>query len=83
MIELKKLNVHRIVDSQEAADCLIACGFTVVTKEAEPNFSSMKVSELRAYAESKGIDLGNAAKKDEIIEVLKNKAEPPSDVPEE
>ena len=70
MIELKKLNVHRIVDSEEAAARLEADGFTVGTKEAKPNFSGMKVDELRAYAEAKGIDLGNAMKKDDIIKAL-------------
>lgn len=77
MIELKKLNVHRIVDSEEAASHLVEDGFEVVTKEAEPDFMSMKIDELRAYAEGKGIDLGSATKKDDIIAVLKSKpAEP-------
>lgn len=77
MIELKKLNVHRIVDSEEAAARLEANGFEVVTKEAEPDFSSMKVAELRAYADGKGIDLGDATKKEDIIKALKAKPEAP------
>lgn len=80
MIELKKLNVHRIVDSEEAAARLEADGFTVVTKEAKPNFTSMKVDELRAYADGKGIDLGDVTKKDDIIKALtiKSVATPPA-----
>jgi hypothetical protein len=71
MIELKKLNVHRIVDSEEAAARLEADGFTVINKNAEPDFVSMKVAELRAYADGKGISLGGAAKKDDIIKAIK------------
>lgn len=35
MIELKKLNVHRIVDSEEAAARLEADGFTVAKAKKE------------------------------------------------
>ncbi len=77
MIEPKKLNVHRIVDSEEAAARLEADGFTVVTKEAEPDFSTMKIDELRAYADGKGIDLGDATKKDDIIKAIKTKPAAP------
>ena len=77
MIELKKLNVHRIVDSEEAAARLEADGFTVINKNAEPDFVSMKVAELRAYADGKGIDLGGAAKKDDIIKAIKARPTPP------
>jgi hypothetical protein len=35
MIELKKLNVHRIVESEEAAARLMADGFSVVNKAAK------------------------------------------------
>jgi hypothetical protein len=74
MIELKKLNVHRLVDSDEAAARLEADGFTVVNKEVEPDFASMKVDELKAYADGKGIDLAGAVKKDDIIARLKESA---------
>lgn len=81
MIELEKLNVHRIVDSEEAAARLMEDGFKVVNKEVEPDFSSMKVAELRAYAEGKGIDLGDATKKEDIIKALKAKPEAPAAPP--
>lgn len=81
MIELKKLNVHRVVDSEEAAARLETDGFTVVSKEVEPDFSAMKVVELRAYAEGKGIDLGDAVKKDDIIKAIKTKPAEPAVTP--
>lgn len=71
MFELKRLNVHRIVESQEEAAKLKAQGFELVTDKAVPDFSGMKVDELRAYAEGRDIDLGDAAKKDDIIAKLK------------
>jgi hypothetical protein len=70
MFELKKLNVHRLVDNEEDRDKLIADGFEIVSEEALPDFSSMKVAELKAYAEGKGVDLGDATTKDEIIAKL-------------
>lgn len=70
MIELKRMNVHRIVDSEEAAARLETDGFTVVSENATPNFASMKLAELRAYAEEKEVDLGGATKKEDIIKVL-------------
>jgi hypothetical protein len=70
MFELKKLNVHRIVASEEERDKLIADDFELVG-EAEPDFDSMKVEELKAYAEGKDIDLSNVTKKADIIAKLK------------
>jgi hypothetical protein len=36
MIELKKLNVHRIVATKEEADKLIAAGFSIVKDDCIP-----------------------------------------------
>ena len=71
MFELKNLNVHRIVESQEEADKLKGQGFKEVSADVQPDFPAMKVDELKAYAEGKGIDLGDATKKDDIIAKLK------------
>lgn len=45
-------------------------GYTV-DETALPDLDSMKVDELKAYAEGKGIDLGDATKKEDIIAKLK------------
>lgn len=71
MFELKKLNVHRIVESQEEVEKLKAQGFKLVTDKVLPDFFSMKVEELKAYAEGKGIDLTGLTKKEDIIAKLK------------
>lgn len=72
MYELKKLNVHRIVESQEEADKLKAQGFEEIAENVDPDFSSMKVEDLKAYAEGKGIDISGLTKKDDILAKLKN-----------
>lgn len=39
--------------------------------EAEDPFADMKVAELKAYAETNGIELGEATKKEDIIAIIK------------
>jgi hypothetical protein len=68
---MKNLNVHRIVESQDEVDKLKAQGFELVTDKALPDFSSMKIEELKAYAEGKSIDLTGLTKKDDIVTKLK------------
>lgn len=47
-------------------------GYTVTEKDAGPKpIDKMKVDELKAYAAEKGIDLGEASTKAEIIDVIK------------
>ena len=47
-------------------------GYKVTEKDAAPKtIDKMKVDELKAYAEEKGIDLGEANTKAEILEVIK------------
>lgn len=76
MYELKNLNVHRVVESQEEVAKLEAQGFKLVTDKAVPDFSGMKLDELRAYAAGESIDLADATKKDDIIAKLKAAAAP-------
>lgn len=70
MFELKNLNVHRIVASEDERDQLIANGFTFVG-EVTPDFTAMTVAELKAYAEGKNVDLTGLTKKEDIIAKLK------------
>lgn len=44
---------------------------TEIPEVKETDIEKMKVAELKEYAEEKGIDLGEATKKDEILEVIK------------
>lgn len=70
MFELKLLNVHRIVESQEEVDKLKAQGFELVTDKAIPNFASMTVEALKAYAAGEKIDIAGLTKKEDIIAKL-------------
>lgn len=82
MFKLKNLNVIRIVAEEKDRDALIDAGFKLVDDKAEPNFSAMKVDELKAYAEGKGIDLGQATKKDDIITAINAVLKAPTVPPE-
>ncbi|MFK0524758.1 Rho termination factor N-terminal domain-containing protein [Paenibacillus illinoisensis] len=46
-------------------------GSSGVREPKETDIEKMKVAELKEYAEENGIDLGDATKKDEILEVIK------------
>ena len=83
MYELERLNVVRIVDSELKAKALINEGFTLVEErkevaagvksDAESNVSNLKkmtLTELKDYAAEKGVDLGEAAKKADIVALL-------------
>jgi hypothetical protein len=71
LFELKNLNVHRIVESQDEVDKLKAQGFELVTDKALPDFSSMKIEELKAYAAGEKIDLTGLTQKNDISAKLK------------
>lgn len=43
---------------------------TQFTVEAEEDIKSLTVEQLKNYAQEKGIDLGNAVKKADILEVI-------------
>ena len=83
MYKLERLNVVRLVDSELKAKALIDEGFTLVEEpkevaagvksDAESNVSNQKkmtLTELKDYAAEKGVDLGEAAKKADIVALL-------------
>lgn len=82
MFKLKKLNVVRIVAEEKDRDALLDAGFKLIDDKAEPNFYAMKVDELKAYAEGKGIDLSQATKKDDIITAINAALKAPAVPPE-
>lgn len=63
-------------EDQSVAEKLKALGFAVEGDFAEPDpLAAMTVKELIAHAEEKGIDLGEATKKADIIEIIKGEVE--------
>lgn len=71
MIYVKKSAQILLVDDSEA-EKYKQKGFEVWTPpEVVPDFGAMTVDEIKAYAEGKGVDLGDATKKDDIIAKLK------------
>lgn len=57
----------------EAAEKLKAMGYTVEGEAPAPAdpLAAMKVDELKAYAAEKGIDLGDATKKADILAAIR------------
>lgn len=76
MIELKRFNVHRIVDTKEKAEELISLGFSIVSdnyeKDNNDDLSDKTVSELKEIAKTKEINGYSSMKKEELLEVLKS-----------
>lgn len=85
MIKLKKLNVVKLVEEEIEAQALERKGFKRVSevepaeKEKELDLNKpvddMTVSELKAYAKLKEIDLEGKARKDEILAAIKAETE--------
>lgn len=46
-------------------------GYSVTSETPEDPLDEMTVAELKAFAESKGVDLGKAAKKEEILTIIR------------
>ena len=61
-------------EDEEIARKLDSMGYSVAglhEKEEIPDFDNMKVEELKLYANEKGIELGNATLKADIITAIK------------
>lgn len=84
MIELKKFNVHKIVDSKEKAQKLISLGFSIFkdeeniikTDDAEKeviNYNSMTVEQLKNLCKENNLEgYSNLAKEDLIAFMREN-----------
>ncbi len=60
-----------VTDDPAVADILRADGFSVTGEApALDSLDKMKVDELRDYAKEKGVDLGEAAKKADILSLI-------------
>lgn len=59
-------------DNERIAKKLKELGYKVEGESLGVDLSEMSVKELKAYADEKGIDIGDATKKAEIITVIQN-----------
>jgi len=82
MIELKRFNVHRIVDSLEKAKKLISEGFTVLKDEENilgkqgqqqetVDYSSMTVDQLKELCKVNNLEGYSNLSKDDLITFMK------------
>lgn len=81
-IPLKPVEVANVENLQkqylEVSELIKAGAFALVDKKEaakmETDFEKMEVEDLKAYAKSKNIEIGRAAKKEKILEII-NSAE--------
>lgn len=64
-------NVYKKVNTERERDELLKGGYTLVEESTETEFDKMKVSELEALAESKGIDLSECKNREEKLAKIK------------
>jgi hypothetical protein len=68
MFELKRDNVHRIVETEVAKNRLINEGFKEVeVSDDDKPLDEMTVPELKKFATKNEIDLGDAKTKPEVL----------------
>lgn len=70
MFKLKKLNVVRIVDTEEKKTDLESQGFKELG-EVKPGYDDMAYSDLKQAAKEKNVEGYSSMKKEDLIAVLK------------
>ena len=72
MIELKKDNIHRIVETDEEAKTLMNKGFILVdtSNTDDKDYKKINIKELRKIAKEKGLANYSKLNKEELIELL-------------
>ena len=72
MIELKKDNIHRIVETDEEAKMLMNKGFILVdtSNTDDKDYKKINIKELRKIAKEKGLANYSKLNKEELIELL-------------
>lgn len=72
MIELKKDNIHKIVETDEEAKMLMNKGFILVdtSNTDDKDYKKINIKELRKIAKEKGLANYSKLNKEELIELL-------------
>ena len=72
MIELKKDNMHRVVETDEEAKMLMNKGFILVdtSNTDDKDYKKINIKELRKIAKEKGLANYSKLNKEELIELL-------------
>lgn len=82
MIELKRQNEHRIVETEEVAAKYEAKGFVRVGESVEADgvnadvpLEEMGLAELKALAKERGLTGYSALKKEDLIQILEGESD--------
>lgn len=72
MIELKKFNVHKIVETEEQAKKLVSLGFEILEDKEEEqkenvNYINMTMDQLRNICKEKGLEGYSNLNKDDLV----------------
>lgn len=70
MIRMQKLNVVRIVETEDQKTALKGQGFEEIGTVA-PDYADMKLDELKQLAKDKNVENYSTMKKEDLIAVLK------------
>lgn len=75
MYRLQKENVVKLTESEEKKGQLLVQGFTLLAEEQnekppEKAMAEMTLTELKKLAKDKGIDIGGAKQKNEILAMI-------------
>ena len=64
-------NLLKHVETDREKEALLDMGYELVAATTETEFDKMKVSELEAFAENKGIDLSECKNREEKLAKIK------------
>lgn len=64
-------NILKHVETDREKEALLDMGYELVAATTETEFDKMKVSELEAFAENKGIDLSECKNREEKLAKIK------------
>ena len=64
-------NILKHVETDREKEALLDMGYELIAATTETEFDKMKVSELEAFAENKGIDLSECKNREEKLAKIK------------
>lgn len=70
IVSATKKNPIVEVDNKKIADAAVKTGYFKLIESEKTELSEMNITELKSYAEEKGIDVSNASTKEDIRSLI-------------